>query len=156
MQHMKNELRTTTSYIPNLEAVIRNAGGVALKVEEPADRVEQPQPGGDGRVLQSGQKKHDEEHGHHLQRVLVAPLHSQEQKDRRNFRTAAVPKKSPPHVRTQLARGWHESPEHLHAVEELGVLVLRLNRVHSGVEHLVPERKHGVKSPSKKRNGGHN
>jgi hypothetical protein len=79
MQHMKNELRTT-SYIPNLEAVIRNAGGVALKVEEPADRVEQPQPGGDGRVLQSGQKKHDEEHGHHLQRVLVAPLHSQEQK----------------------------------------------------------------------------
>lgn len=30
-----------------------------------------------------------------------------------------------------------ESWAHLHAVEELGVLVLRLDGVHGGVEHLV-------------------
>jgi hypothetical protein len=27
-------------------------------------------------VLQAAQQQHDEEHGHHLQRVLVPPLHS--------------------------------------------------------------------------------
>lgn len=62
--------------VPNLEAVVRDAGGVALEVEEPRDGVEHPEPRGDERVLQPADQQRDEEQRHHLQRVLVPPLHT--------------------------------------------------------------------------------
>ena len=77
---------TMEANLPNLETVVRNAGGVSLEVEEPRDDVEDAQPGGDGRVLQAAQQQHDEEHGHHLQRVLVPPLHSKQHKNQQGFR----------------------------------------------------------------------
>ena len=70
------------SSIPKLEAVLRDAGGVALEVEEPGERVEDPQRGGDDRVLQASDQHRDEEHRHHLKRVLVPPLRSTTQIDR--------------------------------------------------------------------------
>ena len=70
------------SSLPNLEAVLWDAAGVALEVEEPGERVEDPQRGGDDRVLQASDQDRDEEHRHHLKRVLVPPLHSTTQIDK--------------------------------------------------------------------------
>lgn len=89
-------LVTTEANLPNLETVVRNAGSVSLEVEEPRDDVEDAQPGGDGRVLQAAQQQHDEEQGHHLQRVLVPPLHSKQHKNQQEFRCHSSSTPLPP------------------------------------------------------------
>lgn len=48
--------RNTNVNLPNLETVVRDTGGVSLEVEEPRDRVEGSQSGGDGRVLQAAEQ----------------------------------------------------------------------------------------------------
>jgi hypothetical protein len=106
-------------------------------------------------VLQAAQQQHDEEHGHHLQRVLVPPLHSKQHKNQQGFRchpsSPSLTINQPLTSHEQLItrnRGWDgRILAHLHAVEELGVLVLRLDGVHGGVEHLVP-REESPRKPS--------
>ena len=100
---------TRNANLPNLETVLRDAGGVSLEVEEPRDRVEGAQSGGDGRVLQTAEQQHDEEHGHHLQRVLMPPLHSQGHTNRQEFRAhSSSSQRIQPRTRAinHTGRGW--------------------------------------------------